>query len=132
MRIVYNDWRRPDPELCMEKPDPTSMLETTGYERIEKTVNRLMRSGLNLYLRNRNIDPSDLEDVENGPVSISKFSDVKDVNMYMREIQNRLKRKVRSPVVDKNDVKESEVIEATKVEKNNVKESEVIEATKEE
>lgn len=114
MRVVYNDWRRPLQAECMEHPDPTKVLETTGYERIEKTVNRLMRSGLNLYLRNRNNDPADLEDVDNGPMSISKFADVKDVNMYMREIQKRLKRKVRAPIVEEKEV--PEVVEPPKEE----------------
>ena len=114
MRKVYNDFRRPPVEDCMEHPDPTKVLETTGYERIEKTVNRLMRSGLNLYLMNRNIDPSELEDVENGPISISKFADVKDVNMYMREIQKRIKRKVRAPVVEEKEA--LEVVEPPKEE----------------
>ena len=102
MRIVYNDFRRPPDEDCMESPDPTRVLETTGYERIEKTVDRLMRSGLNLYLKNRNIDPADIEDIENGPMSLSKFADVKDVNMYMREINKRLKRKVRAKIEEEN------------------------------
>lgn len=112
MRTVYNDFRRPPIEDCMEHPDTTKVLETTGYEHIEKTVNRLMRSGLNLYLRNRNIDPADLEDVENGPMSVSKFADVKDVNMYMREIQKRLKRKVNAPAVEEKEV--PEVVEPPK------------------
>lgn len=116
MRVVYNEFRRPPIEDCMEKPDPTKVLETTGYERIEKTVNRLMRAGLNLYMTNRNIDKEEIEEIEDGPMSVSKFSDVKDVNMYMREIQARLKRKA---MRDSQVVKEEEnpeVVETPKEE----------------
>lgn len=114
---IYSWHRRPLEEDCMEKPDPTYVLETTGYERIEKTVDRLMRAGVNLYMKNRNLSDDELYDVNNGPVFLSKFSDVKDVNMYMREIQKRLKRKALRDIdiVDK-PIENTEVVETPKEE----------------
>jgi len=76
-----------------------------------------MRAGVNLYMKNRNISDEELYDVHHGPVSLSKFADVKDVNMYMREIQKRLKRKARrDPDIVDAPVETPEVVETPKEE----------------
>jgi TPP-dependent 2-oxoacid decarboxylase len=85
-----------NPEFVGEKDFGPSLIETTGYERIEKTVDRLMVAGMNLYDYNRGgaYQDSDADIVDGLPPAPSKYYDEKDVKMRMREIQKRLKRMV--------------------------------------
>lgn len=105
MDFYHHMHLNPNVEDCVEHPSSHSIMETTGYEKIEKTVNRLMLAGLNLYQVNRNADfqGSDPEGVDKDKPYMSKWSDVKDVTMRMREIQRRLRNKMKNPVPDEGD-----------------------------
>ena len=90
-------------EEVVEKCDSTSLLESTGYEKIEKTVDRLMVAGMNLYDRNRNANfqGDDPDKLEADQPYMTKWNDEKDVKMRMREIMARLRRKVnREPAIE--------------------------------
>lgn len=92
-----------NPDAVGQMFAPHKYLNTTGHERLDKTVNRIMVAGLNLYLANRNGDYQDQNpDIVDGmPVAPSKYFDEKSAMMRMREIQARLRRKVNAqPVIE--------------------------------
>ena len=94
----YNQYATNEDKICLgETPDPTLLIEHTGVEKLEKTIDRLMVAGMNLYDRDRGaysvLDPDEKNE---GMPYMSKWNDVKDVNMRMREIQRRLRNKVRA------------------------------------
>lgn len=99
-----------NPDSFIERPDPTSLIDTTGYEKIGKTVDRLMVAGLNLYMANRNGDyqTENPDDLENMSVAPSKYFNEMDVKMRMREIQKRLREKVHSQITETEKEKEPE------------------------
>nr|QJB19869.1 MAG: hypothetical protein [Microvirus sp.] len=94
----YTQYATNEDSICLgEIPDPTLLIEHTGVEKLEKTIDRLMVAGMNLYDRDRGAysvhDPDESND---GMPYMSKWNDTKDVNMRMREIQRRLRNKVRA------------------------------------
>ena len=111
--IVYDAFHlNTNSDEIMEHPDSKRLLMTTGYEKISKTVDRLMVAGLNLYEKNRNAEYEIMEEEEeiNGSI-VSKYIDEKTAKMRMREIQRRLREKVKKP-----EIIEEEVIEENKIE----------------
>lgn len=114
-RLVFSSMNL-NPDAFFEKPDPTRLIDTTGYEKIGKTVDRLMVAGLNLYMVNRNGDyqvenPDDLDNIAPAP---SKYFNEMDVKMRLREIQKRLRSKVHSQISEPGEIKESEEPEVIK------------------
>lgn len=99
-KLIFNSMDL-NPDSFFEKPNPQRLIETTGYEKIGKTVDRLMVAGMNLYMANRNGDyqGDDPDLIDEQPPAQSKYFDEKDVKMKMREIQTRLKRKVNAQVI---------------------------------
>lgn len=89
-----------NPESFNETPDSTSFVDSTGYEKIGKTIDRMMLAGLNLYQINRNGDyqGDDPDHVDGMPVAPSKYFNEQDVKMRLREIQKRLRKKVNSQI----------------------------------
>lgn len=96
MKRIFSNLNPPQGNECMEVCDSTSLMETTGYESLPKTVDRLMIAGFNLYQANRNgeYQGDNADNVDGQLPAVSKYVDAKDVMMRMREIQQRLKRKV--------------------------------------
>ena len=94
-KLIYHAFDL-NPDFVGEKDFGPSLIETTGYERIEKTVDRLMVAGMKLYDYNRGgaYQDDDADLVDGLPPAPSKYYDEKDVKMRMREIQKRLKRMV--------------------------------------
>jgi len=101
MKLIFNSMDL-NPDSFFESPNHTRLIETTGYEKIGKTVDRLMNAGLNLYLANRNGDYQETNQdiLEEMAPAQSKYFDAKDVAMRLREIQKRMKRKVNAQVVE--------------------------------
>lgn len=93
----FQDYYCDDHDMMTEHPDPTLMIENTGTEKLSKTIDRIMVAGMKLYDRDRNSYSADTaEELEGSPAYMSKYDDEKDVKMRMREIQRRLRNKVRA------------------------------------
>lgn len=98
MKIIHTPYNlNENVDEVTEKIDHTILLETTGYEPMKKRIDRLMVAGMNLYDANRfgkDYQGSTAEELETQPAYMTRWKDAKDVNMRMREIMKRLKRKV--------------------------------------
>ncbi len=99
MRKLYYSQGSPnmDKKAMEELPDPSIYIENTGVEPLKKTIDRLMVAGMNLYDFKRGAYTAEDPDYENDEMPyMSKWTDEKDVKLRMREINRRLKNKVRA------------------------------------
>lgn len=96
MTIYHQHALNPDIKSMVEHPSSLMLVEHTGVEKLEKTIDRLMVAGMNLYDHNRGAYSIEDPDTDAVMPYMTKWTDEKDVNLRMREIQRRLRNKVRA------------------------------------